>query len=128
MKIRPESVPESLRALITLAEDWGSLELDGQQFDRARSLPTEELPRLLRQVGPHLDSIDAWFDSFASAKAPEEAWAFFYLARAHDVVTAVITPTPDPSEVAKAKSDLSEGRKDLDEAIQRLNRIKGDVI
>jgi hypothetical protein len=71
-------VPEELRALVPLAQEWGigdDVER-GVKVDRARP---EERERVRAAVAPHQRRITAWLDSFGKNPMSDEAAAFMYL-------------------------------------------------
>jgi hypothetical protein len=77
-RLDPDKVPEDLRALVPLAQEWGI----GDDVDRGakgeRASP-EERARLRAAVAPRSDRITTWLDSFRGNPMSDEAAAFMYL-------------------------------------------------
>ena len=121
MRIDPDLVPAALRSLVSLAEDWGSLESEGDQLERVSHSSDEELRALMAAVRPHLDAIDGWFDSFPLGGESPAAWAFYYLARAHDLAGYRFEEPPDRSAIELAKRQLAAADDDFDAALRRLD-------
>jgi hypothetical protein len=77
-RLDPGRVPEELRGLVALAQEWGigdDLER-GAKVGRASSA---ERARVRAAVAPFQERITAWLDSFGRDPMPVEAAAFMYL-------------------------------------------------
>src|SRR5206468_6238241 len=81
IRLDPARVPEHLRPLIRLAEEWGIgddiIRLDFEEKSRAA-----ERDELVREVAPRLDDIEAWLKTAEPKTMSDEAEAFMYLAEA----------------------------------------------
>lgn len=77
-RLDPARVPEELRGLVALAQEWGigdDLER-GAKVERASSA---ERVRVRAAVAPFQERITAWLNSFGRDPMPDEAAAFMYL-------------------------------------------------
>jgi hypothetical protein len=77
-KLQPEKVPEHLRHLVPLAEQWGI----GDDVERAESIERAspaDRQALIQALAPHQSQITAWLDAFGTDVMSDEAAAFMYM-------------------------------------------------
>ena len=77
-RLDPARVPEELRGLVALAQEWGI----GDDVERGakvgRASPAERA-RVRAAVAPFQERITAWLNSFGRDPMPDEPAAFMYL-------------------------------------------------
>jgi len=77
-RLDPAKVPEGLRGLVALAQEWGI----GDDVERGakveRASPAERAG-VRAAVAPFQQQITAWLNSFGRDPMPDEAAAFMYL-------------------------------------------------
>ena len=79
--IDASSVPASLRALLPIAQRFGVGDDPCRTYFVSRATKAERT-RALELVGPHLDIVQEWLDTFTPGSLPPEAAAFFWLLEA----------------------------------------------
>ena len=84
--IDPSKVPEQLRPLVPLAEEWGIGD-DAQRAARVDDASDDERAKLREALAPHQVEITAWLDSFGEGELSNEAAAFMYLQLAGEETT-----------------------------------------
>lgn len=72
------TVPEELRHLVPMAEQWGIGD-DVDRYDKVEASSPEEREALRSAVAPHDRRITAWLDSFGEGLMTDEAAAFMYM-------------------------------------------------
>jgi hypothetical protein len=86
-ELSPEEVPENLQHLIRLAKKWGigDAEVRGELLKNA-SIP--ELVELEHEVGPKMQQIGDWLDTYSESEVGRSATAgyFIYLGTAYEEV------------------------------------------
>lgn len=71
-------VPEDLRGLVPLAQEWGIGD-DVERGAKVESAAPAERARVRAAVAPHQHRITEWLNSFGRNPMPDEAAAFMYL-------------------------------------------------
>jgi hypothetical protein len=77
-RLDPASVPEELRGLVALAQEWGIGD-DVERGAKVERTSSAERARLRATVTPFQERITAWLNSFGRDPMPDEAAAFMYL-------------------------------------------------
>jgi hypothetical protein len=73
-----DAVPAELRALISLAQEWGIAD-DVERLAKVDGATPAERAELRRTVGPHQVRITQWLDSFGQGVMSQEAATFMYM-------------------------------------------------
>ena len=71
-------VPEELRGLVALAQEWGIGD-DVERGTKVERASSAERVRVRAAVAPFQERITAWLNSFGRDPMPNEAAAFMYL-------------------------------------------------
>ena len=83
VEIDPANVPEDLRDLIPIAEQWGIGD-DVIRSDYGGSAPDEEKARFKSAMTGRTTRVTEWLDSFGTELMSEEAGVFMYMLEALD--------------------------------------------
>ena len=73
----PTQVPESLRHLVPLAQQWGIGD-DSERMESIASASAADRAALEAALAPHQAEITTWLDSFGSGPMSDETAAFMY--------------------------------------------------
>lgn len=71
-------VPDSLRNLVPLAKKWGIGD-DGDRGDILEAASAQELEELGKRVGPRMQEIADWLDTYSEEQMAQSDTAGFYL-------------------------------------------------
>jgi hypothetical protein len=82
----PSKLPEDLRLLVPHIRAW-AIGDDVRREEKLRTAEREQKSRLLRDVSPYLDCINAYLDSFGDETLPDEAILLGNLAEAVSEIT-----------------------------------------
>lgn len=77
-RLDPAKVPEELRGLVALAQEWGIGD-DVERGAKVERTTSAERARVRAAVAPFQERITAWLNSFGRDPMPDEAAAFMYL-------------------------------------------------
>jgi hypothetical protein len=108
LTLNPESVPVSLRPLLTLASLFGIGD-DIIRADAADKMPLKKAEELVVSVSPYLDAIWAWAGQSRPGSITDEMGAYLALASLCDELRARLSLSPVMTTAIDMKKREVEG-------------------